>query len=225
MNTLRLKINAQTVIDEHGDRGGLYRMLAMDAMDAVAELDALRIGVAELSTRAADAEEAAGGVEMSEQINRHLKILENSFEDGMIGLISVEYLRQYIADLERDYDTAVDAATDAANKRNATELARLRDENSDLRAANDRLRAEAVDAQRRIKALEAEQVPNWSKAPDWAQWWAVDADGWRCWYSGQPEAKTKLGYWSMGAGECERIERQPPPVWYRSARRRPQVQP
>jgi hypothetical protein len=28
--------------------------------------------------------------------------------------------------------------------------------------------------------------PNWSGAPDWAQWWAVDSDGSAYWYRDEP---------------------------------------
>ena len=51
-------------------------------------------------------------------------------------------------------------------------------------------------ARQRIAALEAEverlraasQVPHpdWTKAPEWAQWWAVDARGISWWYQHQP---------------------------------------
>lgn len=28
--------------------------------------------------------------------------------------------------------------------------------------------------------------PDWSTAPEWAQWWAVDTDGVACWYVSEP---------------------------------------
>lgn len=53
-----------------------------------------------------------------------------------------------------------------------TDLARLRGENSDLRAANDRLCAEAVVAQRRIRELE--DATEWEPALDGTEF--VDED-------------------------------------------------
>ena len=29
-------------------------------------------------------------------------------------------------------------------------------------------------------------IPDWTTAPPWAQWWAVDADGFACWYGVAP---------------------------------------
>lgn len=31
-------------------------------------------------------------------------------------------------------------------------------------------------------------APDWSAAPEWAQWYAIDADGCRAWYEPKPQA-------------------------------------
>lgn len=61
-------------------------------------------------------------------------------------------------------------------------------------------------AQQRI--TESEQVaqgvnPDWRKAPTWAQYWAIDADGVAYWYETEPHAKGAMGYWGKGDGEVE----------------------
>jgi hypothetical protein len=33
-------------------------------------------------------------------------------------------------------------------------------------------------------------LPDWSQAPEWAQWWAVDSDGEAYWYEEEPRATT-----------------------------------
>jgi hypothetical protein len=42
--------------------------------------------------------------------------------------------------------------------------------------------------------------PDWSKAPEWAQYWAVDGDGAVYWYENEPSTKEfmGLGYWTDG---------------------------
>jgi hypothetical protein len=40
--------------------------------------------------------------------------------------------------------------------------------------------------------------PDWSKAPEWARYWAIDADGGVYWYENKPSAKEFMGYWSDG---------------------------
>lgn len=34
--------------------------------------------------------------------------------------------------------------------------------------------------------------PDWLKAPDWAQWWAVDADGQTAWFATEPQIDTVI---------------------------------
>lgn len=107
------------------------------------------------------------------------------------------------------------------------ELAKLRAENADhldtiekfadqVGAANEeliRLRGELEKAQ----SLE----PDWSKAPRWAQWWAMDADGFCYWYSQEPDAKQFGGAW--GNGGCTELEcYRALPRWRTTLRRRPQ---
>lgn len=42
-----------------------------------------------------------------------------------------------------------------------------------------------------MDTLPAAPAPDWSKAPSWAMWWAVDANGDAFWYSHKPEANTR----------------------------------
>lgn len=45
--------------------------------------------------------------------------------------------------------------------------------------------------------------PDWTQAPDWAQWWAADEDGRTYWYDRQPYVeKADDGCWD-GNGEFE----------------------
>jgi hypothetical protein len=44
--------------------------------------------------------------------------------------------------------------------------------------------------------------PEWSSAPAWAQWWAVDYGGNAYWYELEPEANKSFGYWSHD-GDCK----------------------
>ena len=51
-----------------------------------------------------------------------------------------------------------------------------------------------ADAAREFLAQVAELAPDWSKADDSAQWYAIDADGLCAWYRCRPE--TKSNFWS-----------------------------
>ena len=37
--------------------------------------------------------------------------------------------------------------------------------------------------------------PDWTGAPDWAQWWAADSDGYAYWYRDEPTYNAKYGGW------------------------------
>ena len=37
--------------------------------------------------------------------------------------------------------------------------------------------------------------PDWAGAPDWAQWWAADSDGYAYWYRDEPTYNAKYGGW------------------------------
>jgi len=43
--------------------------------------------------------------------------------------------------------------------------------------------------------------PDWTEAPDWAQWWAIDDDGYAYWYRDQPTYNAKYGGWLRTLGE------------------------
>jgi hypothetical protein len=44
-----------------------------------------------------------------------------------------------------------------------------------------------------LDALPDMPTPDWSQAPDWAQWWCVDTDGTTYWYELEP--KIGVGGW------------------------------
>ena len=43
--------------------------------------------------------------------------------------------------------------------------------------------------------------PDWTEAPDWAQWWAVDNDGYAYWYRDEPTYNAKYGGWLRTLGD------------------------
>lgn len=45
-------------------------------------------------------------------------------------------------------------------------------------------------------------LTDWSKAPDWATWYAVDDDGWGNWYEDMPEPR---GYYWDYRDESSRL--------------------
>ncbi len=49
-----------------------------------------------------------------------------------------------------------------------------------------------------VSDVETEVCPDWDSAPEWAQWWAVDADGAAFWYEYAP---VLLGHYK-GAGKA-----------------------
>ena len=45
--------------------------------------------------------------------------------------------------------------------------------------------------------------PDWSDAPSWAQWWAMDSDGYAYWYRDQPTFKNGTWLRPLEIGEEE----------------------
>ena len=43
--------------------------------------------------------------------------------------------------------------------------------------------------------------PDWSGAPDWANFWAADSDGYAYWYRDEPTYNAKYGGWLRTLGE------------------------
>ena len=68
-------------------------------------------------------------------------------------------------------------------------------------------------------------APYWPKAPHWAQWWAVDADGYPHWYESEPNIVGNV--WDIAPGTANfrwlQDERKIDayPAWRQSLRRRP----
>ena len=42
--------------------------------------------------------------------------------------------------------------------------------------------------------------PDWSDAPSWAQWWAVDGDGHAYWYAAEPTYNAQCDTWQVKSG-------------------------
>lgn len=44
---------------------------------------------------------------------------------------------------------------------------------------------------------------DWSKAPPWAKFTALDIQGARWWYAEEPTLAVQLGIWTAGGGRCD----------------------
>lgn len=66
-------------------------------------------------------------------------------------------------------------------------------ERNDLRAKLDAAHTELHEL--RIRAGSGHPEPNWSQAPEWATWWAVDDNGESYWFDSRPKCNYTLGYW------------------------------
>lgn len=40
--------------------------------------------------------------------------------------------------------------------------------------------------------------PQWSDAPEWAQWLTQDGDGWYCWWNAKPVPHDEAACWNEG---------------------------
>ena len=70
--------------------------------------------------------------------------------------------------------------------------------------------------------------PDWSLAPDWANYWAVDMDGYSHWYSFAPVKNLKINGWTLqnnGEGVDNIFDADPSSIyqgdWQDSLRKRP----
>lgn len=63
---------------------------------------------------------------------------------------------------------------------------------------------------------------DWSKAPDWAQFVAQDADGSWHWYQDAPDNAFFGDQWAVDTGRYQRIPRTPSPTWKDTLQRRPE---
>ena len=60
--------------------------------------------------------------------------------------------------------------------------------------------------------------PDWSEAPEWAQYWAVDEDGSAWWYAEEPSRLAAC--WNRGGREARMLERVP--GWRNTLHKRPE---
>jgi len=70
-----------------------------------------------------------------------------------------------------------------------------------------------------LKEAGIKSGPDWASAPDWANFLAMDADGYWFWYENIPVKKND--YWYTRSGSVERCY-QVPGFWGNSLQRRPQ---
>jgi len=54
---------------------------------------------------------------------------------------------------------------------------------------------------RLVERAESQPQPDWSSAPEWAQWWSVDADGEATFWQNKPDVICIRGMW-YDDGEC-----------------------
>lgn len=45
--------------------------------------------------------------------------------------------------------------------------------------------------------------PDWDKAPEWAEWWAVDENGQCYWYERKPHISERETYWDYPDHDCD----------------------
>jgi hypothetical protein len=90
----------------------------------------------------------------------------------------------------------------------------------------DEYEADLAAANARIAALEASQFePSWDKAPEWAQWWAMDENGSAFWYADEPTLWRNVGEWHCAPdGDYLEDTSRMQPDWVSTLRRRPQPQ-
>jgi hypothetical protein len=57
-----------------------------------------------------------------------------------------------------------------------------------------------------VRPIDAQNI-EWSAAPDWAMWWAMDDDGEAFWYERQPFVRNGQRAWSSGLGRVQLAHR------------------
>lgn len=62
---------------------------------------------------------------------------------------------------------------------------------------------------------------DWSKAPDWAQFVAMDADGRWHWYECEPDSEFRDGEWMVDDFRYEKASVERTPTWKDTLQRRP----
>jgi hypothetical protein len=66
--------------------------------------------------------------------------------------------------------------------------------------------------------------PDWTTAPEWANWWAIDKDGETAWYEKAPYIHPGDAGWSsqgIGWEDAERTSLPPGCKWHMTLRQRP----
>lgn len=156
----------------------------------------------------------------------------HTFED--LGSLTVELPhtdpQTMIEELQWDLATQRDAWLEIVEEKNAA----IRDARTDAEAwarIAEQAKAQVEDLtgklatankelhDLRIKAGLLQPEPDWSQAPAWAQWWAVDGSGKAFWYETEPKCSNKWPGWF--APDALEDETHLTPGWAESLRQRP----
>ena len=70
--------------------------------------------------------------------------------------------------------------------KSSCEMAKVYARSIDVAPLQEHIHRQAGIALAYIDTLPAAPAPDWSSAPEWAQWWAVDADGAPYWFECKP---------------------------------------
>ena len=75
-----------------------------------------------------------------------------------------------------------------------------------------------------LATVEAAQMPqpDWASAPEWAMWWAMDADGAPYWFENKPELHLSTWQPAIGQGRYCESDRKSNDDWRLALQRRPQ---
>jgi hypothetical protein len=63
--------------------------------------------------------------------------------------------------------------------------------------------------------------PDWSDAPSWANWWAMNGDGHAYWYAAEPTYNTQCDIWQITIDPQYKMVYAATIDWSNTLRRRP----
>lgn len=87
------------------------------------------------------------------------------------------------------------------------------------------LLADVQAAQQYLDALPQMPRPDWTNAPEWAMWWAMNGNGGRFWFDDKPNY-SKSGWWWVNGERAKNDGYMDPPLgidWRLTLQRRPEV--
>lgn len=71
-----------------------------------------------------------------------------------------------------------------------------------------------------IQRFTGPRFADWSTAPDWANWWAMDSNGDCMWYEENPIAEPSHGEWIVNSGATQ-LDTSAEPSWIKTLEKRP----